>query len=157
VKQLSHSYLVAFLGIGFVAGISSSQLVTSVGQSFPVSPLSLLVSLPVIGLIMVLATLPIYRYRKKSEKFTTGPRPTRPNPFFAYRALVFSRAVALTGALFAGWHLGQLIWLFTFSVAPSQLVAPTLFGLIGGVTMLGGGLIGENNCRAPRDPGEGTE
>lgn len=157
MNKLSHSYLVAFLGIGFVAGISSSQLVTSVGQSFPVSPLSLLVSLPVIGLIMVLATLPIYRYRKKSEKFTTGPRPTRPNPFFAYRALVFSRAVALTGALFAGWHLGQLVWLLAFSVAPSQLVVPTLFGLIGGVTMLGGGLIGENNCRAPRDPGEGTE
>jgi hypothetical protein len=157
VKQISNSYLIAFLGIGFVAGISSSQLVTGIGQSFPLSPLSLLISLPVIALIMVLATLPIYRYRKKSEKYTGGPRPTRPNPFFAYRALVFSRAVSLTGSLFAGWHLGQLIWLFTFSVAPSQLVLPTIFGLIGGFTMLGGGLIGENNCRAPRDPGEGKE
>jgi hypothetical protein len=157
VKQISHSYLLAFLGIGFVAGISSSQLITGVGQSFPLSPLSLLISLPVIAVVVVLATLPIYRYRRKSEKYTTGPRPDRPNPFFAYRALIFSRAVALTGALFAGWHLGQLIWLLTFSVAPSQLVIPTLFGLIGGVAMLGGGLIGENNCRAPRDPGEGTE
>lgn len=157
MKQLGHSYLLAFIGMGFVAGISSSQLATGLGQSFLVSPASLLISLPVIAVIIVLATLPIYRYRKKSEKHTSGPRPNRPNPFFAYRALVFSRAVALTGSLFAGWYLGQLVWLVTFSVAPSGLVIPTLLGLAGGVAMLGGGLVGENNCRAPRDPGEGTE
>jgi hypothetical protein len=157
MKPLSHRSLIGFISIGLVAGVSSSQLITGIGQSFPVSPVSLLISLPVIAAMVVLATVPIYRYRKLSEKHSFGSRPIRPNPFLAYRALVLSRAVALTGALFAGWHLGQLVWLLAVSVAPSQLVAPSLFGLIGGSTALGGGLLGEHNCRAPRDPGEGAE
>lgn len=157
MKQLRHSYLFIFLGVGAIAGLSSAQLATGFGQSFPVSPLSLLIVLPVIAVAIYLATLPIYRYRKKSEKPDSSRRPARPNPFFAYRVLIVSRAVALTGALFSGWHLGQLLWLLSFSVAPSGLVTPTLFGLVGSLSMLGGGLIGEFNCRAPREPGEGTE
>lgn len=157
MKQLSHSYLIAFFGTGFVAGISSSQLATGFGQSFLVSPLTLLIVLPLIGIANYLASFPIYRYRKQSEKREEGKRPKRPNPFYAYRVLIISRAVALTGALFAGWHVGQLVWLLSFSVAPSGLVTPTLLGVIGSLSMLGGGLISEFNCRAPRDPGEGTE
>jgi hypothetical protein len=146
-----------FLVVGFVAGIASSQLATSFGYSFLVSPASLLIVLPVIAIGIYIASFPIYRYRKKAEKYETGPRPTRPNPFFAFRVLLAARAVALTGSLFAGWHLGQLLWLISFSVAPAGLVMPTLLGLLGGASMLGGGLLGEFNCRAPRDPGEGTE
>jgi len=157
VKQLSPSYLVAFFGMGFVAGLSSSQLASGFGQSFLVSPLTLLIVLPLIGIANFIASFPIYRYRRKSEKRVEGARPNRPNPFYAYRVLVVSRAVALTGALFSGWHLGQLVWLLSFSVAPAGLVNTTLLGVVGSLSMLGGGLISEANCRAPRDPGEGTE
>jgi len=157
MKNLPPTQLMMFLVVGFVAGIASSQLATSFGYSFLVSPASLLIVLPVIAIGIYIASFPIYRYRKKAEKYETGPRPTRPNPFFAFRVLLAARAVALTGSLFAGWHLGQLLWLISFSVAPAGLVMPTLLGLLGGASMLGGGLLGEFNCRAPRDPGEGTE
>lgn len=157
MKNLPPTQLMMFLAIGLVAGLSSSQLATSFGYSFLVSPASLLIVLPVIAIGIYLASYPIYRYRKKAEKYEVGPRPTRPNPFFAFRVLLVARAVALTGSLFAGWHLGQLLWLISFSVAPAGLVMPTVLGLLGSASMLGGGLLGEYNCRAPRDPGEGTE
>jgi hypothetical protein len=146
-----------FLAIGLVAGLTSSQLASSLGYSMLVSPNSMLIVLPVIAIAVYIASYPIFRYRKKAEKYESGPRPTRPNPFYAFRVLLVSRAVALTGSLFAGWHLGQLLWLISFSVAPAALVLPTVLGLLGGGGMLGGGLLAEFNCRAPRDPGEGTE
>ena len=157
MKNLPPTQLIMFMAVGLVSGLSSSQLATSFGYSFLVSPASLLIVLPVIAIGIYLASYPIYRYRKKAEKYETGPRPTRPNPFFAFRVLLVARAVALTGSLFAGWHLGQLLWLISFSVAPAGLVLPTVLGLLGSASMLGGGLLGEYNCRAPRDPGEGTE
>lgn len=157
MKNLPPSQLLLFLVAGLVAGLSSSQLATSFGYSFLVSPTSMLIVLPVIAIGIYLASYPIFRYRKQAEKYESGPRPNRPNPFFAFRVLLIARAVALTGSLFAGWHLGQLLWLISFSVAPSGLVLPTVLGLLGSASMLGGGLLGEYNCRAPRDPGEGTE
>jgi hypothetical protein len=157
MKTLPHSQLLMFLAIGLVAGLTSSQLVSSLGFSFLVSPNSMLIVLPVIAVVVYFASYPIFRYRKKAEKYESGPRPNRPNPFYAFRVLLVSRAVALTGSLFAGWHLGQLLWLISFSVAPAALVLPTALGLLGGGSMLGGGLLAEFNCRAPRDPGEGTE
>jgi hypothetical protein len=149
--------LLAFLAAGAVFGLSLSQLATGFGYAFPVSPWSMVLMLPLIGAATYLASWPIYRYRKRLEQHPEGPRPARPNPFYAFRVLIVSRAVALTGALFAGWHLGSLIWLLSFSVAPTALVLPMLFGLIGSVAMLGGGILGEFNCRAPKDPGEGAE
>ncbi|MFZ9744337.1 MAG: DUF3180 domain-containing protein [Aquiluna sp.] len=157
MKTLPPSQLLMFLAIGLVAGLTSSQLASSLGYSFLVSPNSMLIVLPVIAVAVYIASYPIFRYRKKAEKYESGPRPNRPNPFYAFRVLLVSRAVALTGSLFAGWHLGQLLWLISFSVAPAALVLPTALGLLGGGSMLGGGLLAEFNCRAPRDPGEGTE
>ncbi|MFY8027375.1 MAG: DUF3180 domain-containing protein [Aquiluna sp.] len=157
MKNLPPTQLMMFLAVGLVAGLSSSQLATSFGYSFLVSPASLLIVLPVIAIGIYVASYPIYRYRKKAEKYESGPRPTRPNPFFAFRVLLVARAVALTGSLFAGWHAGQFLWLISFSVAPAGLVLPTVLGLLGSASMLSGGLLGEYNCRAPRDPGEGTE
>ena len=157
MRSLGPSQLLAFLASGAILGLSAAQLTTGFGLSFPVSPLSMIITLPIIGVAIFLASLPIARYRKQLEKYTEGPRPQRPNPFYAVRVLVISRATSLAGALFAGWHLGALVWLFSFSVAPAALVSSTGFGLAGSLVMLGGGMVAEQNCRAPRDPGEGAE
>ena len=157
MKPLQPVVLASFLAAGAVLGLTAAQLATGLGYSFPLSPWSMILMLPLIGVAIYLATLPIYRYRKSLEKWESGPRPSRPNPFFAFRALVISRAIALTAALFAGWYLGGLIWLVSFSIAPSGLTTPTVFGAIGSLVMLGGGLAGEYNCRAPRGPNEEAE
>ena len=157
MKPLQPVGLASFLAAGAVLGLTAAQLATGLGYSFPLSPWSMILMLPLIWVAIYLATLPIYRYRKSLEKWESGPRPSRPNPFFAFRALVISRAIALTAALFAGWYLGGLIWLVSFSIAPSGLTTPTVFGAIGSLVMLGGGLAGEYNCRAPRGPNEEAE
>ena len=157
MRSLSSSQLLSFLAAGAILGLSAVQLSTGFGFSFPASPASMIITLPIIGIAVLLASLPIARYRRQLEKYQEGPRPQRPNPFYAVRVLVISRATALTGALFSGWHLGALVWLFSFSVAPAALVTNAGFGLAAALIMLGGGMIAEQNCKAPRDPGEGAE
>ena len=150
------SYRVFFgttLGSVFMS-INVVQLLAGFGQSFPQSPLTLIVTMPLIGLAVVIATWPIYRYRKAVEGHSSGPRPERPNPFYALRALVLSRATALAGAMFVGWHFGALIWLVVFSVAPAGPLLITSIAVVSSIAMLVSGLVGQNNCKAPRDGGE---
>lgn len=154
MRSLQPTQLLSFLGVGLVLGLAAAQLLAGLGMAYPLSPWSLIITLPIIGIGVYIASVPIARYRKKMERYAEGPRPERPNPFYAFRLLLISRATALTGALFVGWHFGGLIWLLSFSVAPGALTSPTALGLAGSLAMLAGGLIAEQNCKAPKDPGE---
>ncbi len=149
--KLKPSVVVYWFLAGLVLGITVSQFASATGSAFMVSNASLSITLGSIGIGIYILTWPILRYRLKIEK-QVKPQPKRPNPFYAFRLLVLSRAITLTGAGFIGWHLGQLVWLFSFSVAPQGLVAPTLLGLGGSALMLLGGLAAEYNCRLPKDP-----
>ena len=148
--------ILAWVVIGAALGFSASELSEALGFSYPLSPNTLLVTLPFIAIAIYLLSLPILRYRKALEK--AWPKPVeRPNPFYAVRVLVLARAISLTAAGFLGWHLGGLIWLFTFSNAPSQLVTPTLLAVLGSFLMLLAGYLAEFNCRAPKTKDEGFE
>jgi hypothetical protein len=151
VKQISYRvFYGTMLGTVFMS-INIVQLFAGFGQSFPQSPLSLIITMPLIGIAVVLATLPIYRYRKQVEEYSSGPRPARPDSEYAIKALVLSRATALAGNIFVGWHFGALIWLVVFSVAPIGPVTITSIALLSSLSMLVAGLIGQRNCRVPRD------
>lgn len=156
MKELGWPNLLGFFGVGFVLSVSAIQLLAGNGMNFPVSPNSLLVTLPLTGIVVYLASWPIYRYRKAVEVFSQGPRPARPYPFYAFRVMVLARATTLAGSLFLGWHVGAGLWLLAFSVAPGALLGPTSFGVLGSAVMLVGGLLGQYNCRAPKS-GEGEE
>lgn len=149
--KLKPSIVAYWFLAGAVLGISVSQFASATGSAFLASSSSLSITLGVIGIVIYFLTWPIMRYRLKVEK-QVQPQPKRPNPFYAFRLLVLSRAITLTGGGFLGWHLGQMIWLFSFSVAPAGLVAPTLFGLGVSALMLLGGVAAEYNCRLPKDP-----
>ena len=156
MKSLSYRVFFGTTLVSVFLAVNVAQLFAGFGQSFPQSPATLLLTMPGIGIAVVLITLPIYRYRKAVESYTQGPRPERPNPFYALRALVLSRATALAGTVFAGWHLGALIWLVVFSVAPQGPVLVTSIGILSSLVMLAGGLLGQHNCKAPRS-GNGEE
>lgn len=149
--KLKPSIVAYWFLAGVVLGISVSQFASATGSAFLASSSSLSITLGVIGIVIYFLTWPIMRYRLKIEK-QVHPQPKRPNPFYAFRLLVLSRAITLTGGGFIGWHLGQLIWLVSFSVAPAGLLTPTLVGLAGSALMLLGGLASEYNCRLPKDP-----
>lgn len=151
MKETSWSNLIGFLTVGLVLSVSSIQLLVGNGLAFPLSPNSLLITLPLTGIVVYLASWPVYRYRRAVETFSQGPRPARPNPFYAVRVMVLAKATALAGGLFLGWHLGALIWLLAFSVGPAALLGPTGFGALGSAMMLAGGLVGQWNCKAPKN------
>jgi hypothetical protein len=87
MKPLQPAGLASFLAAGAVLGLTAAQLATGLGYSFPLSPWSMILMLPLIGVAIYLATLPIYRYRKSLEKWESGPRPSRPNPFFRIQGI----------------------------------------------------------------------
>lgn len=150
----------AWLAVGAILGSSAAQFFVSIGEAFPVSPASLLLTLPICAIAGYLATLPIVRYRKKLEKFVGGElkqRPERVNPFYAFRVLILTRAIAIAGTGFFGWHLGQLFWLLAFTSAAPALSLPTGLGVLGSAAMVIAGLVGEQNCKAPKDPEDGAK
>ena len=149
--KLKSSLILYWIIAGVVLGVSVSQFASATGNAFLVSQPHIWATLVLIGLGLYLATLPIYRYRLKVEK-QIKPAPKRPNPFLAFRLLVLSRAVILTAAGFTGWHLGQALWLISFSVSPAALVFPTTLGIGASVVMLVFALLADYNCRLPKDP-----
>lgn len=144
-------FLAAWFAIGVIAGAIVSQLTAGFGLAFAATDSFLATSLVVIGLGIYGATFPIFRYRNQVEK-AQAQRVKRPDALLSFRLLVLSRAVMITGLGFVGWHIGQLIWLWFFSIAPTGLVAPTIVGAAASLLMYLGGLGAEYNCRLPKDP-----
>ncbi len=152
--------LAVFFAVGLIIGLSASQLAAGFGFAFPESPLTLIITLVVLGFTNYFASFPIFHYRRQLERYQDGPRPARPNPFYAVRVLILARASALTGALFAGWHLGLVLWLVLFSVSPAGLLASSGFGFAGAAVLVAGGLLSQWNCKSPPDSptdSEGSE
>jgi cytochrome bd-type quinol oxidase subunit 2 len=149
--KLDLRFLAAWFVIGVLAGALVSQLTAGFGLTFATTDAFLATSLVVIGLGIYGATYPIFRYRNQVEKASAN-RVKRPDALLSFRLLVLSRAVMITGLGFVGWHIGQLIWLWIFSIAPTGLVAPTIVGAVASMLMYLGGLGAEYNCRLPKDP-----
>lgn len=152
---MNRAWLSGALGFSFaglVFGLAAAQFSAGFGLGFPSAPVTLPVSLAGIGVMVLLASIPIYRYRKASETYKTGPRPARPNPFYAVRVLVLARASSLTGWLFLGWHFGLIIWLLGFTTAPSALLTGEVFGLLGALVLTVLGEVSRRNCKTPKDP-----
>jgi hypothetical protein len=108
-------------------------------------------SLIAIGIGIYGSTFPIFLYRNQVEKLQQQVV-KRPDPLLSFRLLVLARAVMITGLGFLGWHIGQLVWLWLFSIAPTGLVQPTLVGVAASLLLYLGGLGAEYNCRLPKDP-----
>jgi hypothetical protein len=149
--KLDIRFLIGWFVFGVVAGAVASQLATGFGLAFPVTDAFLATSLIAIGIAIYGATFPIFRYRNQLEK-AQQKNGKRPDPLLSFRLLVLSRAVMITGLGFMGWHIGQLVWLWLFSIAPAGLVLPTLIGVAASLLLYLGGLGAEYNCRLPKDP-----
>ncbi len=149
--KLDLRFLIVWSLLGVVAGAGVAQLSSGFGFAFPSTDGFLATSLAAIGIAIYAATFPIFRYRRQLEKPASG-LVKRPDPLRSYRLLVLARAVLITALGFAGWHLGQLLWLWFFSIAPQGLVSWASIGLVSSVLMYLGGLGAQYNCRLPKDP-----
>jgi hypothetical protein len=136
------------------------------GQSVPVSPLNIILTLPAIAVVLLALAYPIYRYRKQllewassssaaGNKPTAGHRPKRLDPFYAVRVLLLAKASSIAGSLFSGWHIGLVIVQLSTPVIPPN-VWSNVAGLIGSVATVVVALVVERLCRIPNsgDSGE---
>lgn len=140
---------VSALGVAALAsGFMVSEVLVGYGSPFPIVPASLALSLAVIGVGVFSASFPIARYRKAREQ---GLAAKPPNPFTAYRILLFARAATITAAGFFGWFAGQLLWLYTLGNPVEGLVFSTALNVAGSALLLILGFLAELNCRAPKD------
>jgi len=147
------AYAIATVILGF--GVSA--LLVRGGFALPLSPTNLLITLPVIAAVLVVMALPILRYRaavkrviEKPETAKTNP-PKRVDPFFALRVAMLSKAVAISGSIFLGWHAGVLIAVVRAPEVESGSVWRQAFGLLGSIALIVAGLIVENSCKVPPD------
>jgi hypothetical protein len=129
------------------------------GQSVPVSPLNIILTLPAIAVVLLALAYPIYRYRKQLLEWATtsaaagaqksaAHRPKRLDPFYAVRVLLLAKASSIAGALFAGWHIGLVIVQLTTPVVPPN-VWSNVAGLVGSLITVVVALVVERLCRIP--------
>jgi hypothetical protein len=149
--------LIGWLVPATTAGYLLPKILVSGGGAIPISPLNIIVTLPLIGIILLLMAIPMFKYRKANQlrvKDSSKPRPMPLNPFYAVRLVVLAKAIAVSGAIFSGWHLG-VVWLqLTSPVVPSSTLQNG-FALLGSIVMTVCAVIVERICRIT-DEGTGV-
>jgi polyferredoxin len=153
MKQTQIMSLVAWAISATTAGYLLPQILINNGGSIPISPWSIVVTLPLIAIALVVMAIPIYRYRRailEIAKTKSLTRPKRLNPFYAVRVLLLAKSIAISGSMFTGWHLG-VVWLqVTSPVIPSSTLQNAL-ALIGSFLMTAIALIVERICKITED------
>lgn len=156
MKQTQIMTLVAWAVSATTAGYLLPLVLINGGGSIPISPWSIVVTLPLIAIVLSILAVPIYRYRRalvEIQKTKSLTRPKRLNPFYAVRVVLLAKSIAISGAIFTGWHLG-VVWLqVTSPVIPSSTLQNAL-ALIGSVLMTLVALIVERICKVTQDAAE---
>lgn len=129
----------------FLAGALVSR-----GMPIPISPNTLLVTLAAIATVLLLLSIPIWRYRSALKTSTT--RPKRVDPFYAVRVLLLSKASSIAGAIFVGWHIGVLVYQLTGQVVVQALVFQNGLGIFASLVLVVAAVVTEQICRLPQDP-----
>ncbi|WP_237187767.1 DUF3180 domain-containing protein [Rothia nasimurium] len=142
------------LGLMFGVGVATGALLNLVSVQAGGPELSL-PSLTLLG-ALVLSALALYFARQvaRFSRVETRADAGSMNPLLAARVAVFAQALALTGALIAGWQLALVVYQVGL-LASRSTMAPlieSLLALTGGVIMLVAGILAENWCKIP--PGD---
>jgi len=127
-----------------------SRILVSNGMAIPVSPTNLIITLTGISVLVLILTIPIWRY-KNALKQVGKQRPKRVDPFYAVRVLLLAKASAIAGAVFLGWHLGVLIALLTLPVSAATVAIQNSVALIASLFLAVAGYIAEQICKLPED------
>ncbi|MEN9753482.1 MAG: hypothetical protein RL670_1173 [Actinomycetota bacterium] len=136
------------------------RIAVSAGLAIPELPKSLLVTLPSIAIVLGALGIPMFRYHKGLRDLLekkTQVRPKRPDPFYAVRVLLLSKAAAISGALFTGVSLGLIATQLTAPVLVWSSIGFNIVGAAGALLMVIVALLVERACRLPDDGAAGNE
>lgn len=143
MKRTRAGTLVALGLAGGVIGFLLDLAIATMGRPIIVPPVTLPITLVVIGGIVLGFAIPIHRA-------TTGRSTARIDPFRALRVAVLAKASSLSGSLIAGLAAGVLVYLLSRAVVPSLgSVWLAIATVAGAVILLVAGLVAEHLCTIP--------
>lgn len=137
--------LVLFALAGVVLGYLGDLAIVAAGASALVPPLSLAITLVLVGVIVVVLAWPVRRVVRSTEK-------RHLDPFHATRVAVLAKASSVVGALVTGLSAGIVIFLLTRTVlATPDTVWLAVASAIGALLLVVGALVAESFCKLPPD------
>lgn len=145
MTRSSPALLVLLAVLGGVAGWFLEVARVAMSQAALVPPITLGAVLGLLGIIIVVYALPVYRVVRR-----TATKPV--DPFYATRVVLLAKASSLTGSLLGGGAAGILVFLLSRSVvAAAGSLSMAILTTVGAVVLLAGGLIAEKMCTLPPD------
>lgn len=151
MKPTQASPLIAVAIVGGTLMYVAELVLVRQGQPLVLPPVTLAVTLSLIGVIIPMLAWPI--------RATTRGQGAKPpvNPFYATRVLLIAKAGSATAAALIGAALGVLFFVLGRMVIITPHVVLTSLTIMGGVMMLVGALIAERWCLIPpRDEAESS-
>ncbi|QTX05567.1 DUF3180 domain-containing protein [Agromyces archimandritae] len=142
MKRTHPSTVIAFIGGGVVLGYLMDLAIVAAGRHALVPPISLPITLLIIGAVVAALAWPIRRA-------VTGASKRRIEPFRAMRIAVLAKACSVSGALVLGMGLGILVFLLTRTVVSTGDVWLAVGTAAGAAALTAGGLLAEWFCTLP--------
>jgi hypothetical protein len=134
-----------------LAGYFVATVLVGRGFQVPVSPINLLVTLAAIAVLLLALSIPIWRYRSAIRE-NVKKRPKRVDPFYAVRVLLLAKASSIAGSLFAGWHIGVVVFQLLSPVVIAELALQNFLGFLSSIALVIGAYLTEQLCKLPEDP-----
>jgi hypothetical protein len=143
VKQTRALPLVVLGGLGVVVGWFAELMLVGSGRPSLDLPITLGVALGLIGVLVVLAALPVFRVVRRVAGASV-------DPFYATRIVLLAKASSLTGAILSGFTGAVLVYLLSRpAIAADGKVGMAVVALVGAGLLLAGGLVAERMCVLP--------
>ena len=144
--------LVLFVVIGGAVGWLLQTGLNAAGVGIVVPPLSLGITLAVIGIIVVVFAIPVRRAVRERKT-------QRVDPFYATRVVVLAKASSIFGSLMLGTSAGIVGFILTrTTITGVGSIFTSVAAVVGAVILLVCGLVGEGMCSIPpSDKNDGDE
>ena len=152
MKPISSIMIVLWAIAAGVISFGYSTYAVNNGLEITITGITLSISKVLIAVILLALAVPIWKYKRNLIKLATSTNKLLPvNPFYAVRVLLLSKAAAITGAIFIGWHAGVLVKQFTAPVIVTDATTPNITALVSAVLLLIVGFVVEQICKLPSD------
>ena len=140
--------LIVLAALGAAAGWLLELWLQTSGRPIVMPPVTLAIALALIGILVLVAAIPVYRSVIRASQRAV-------DPFYATRVVLLAKASSLTGALLGGVLAAFVVFLLSRPVvAAVGSVSIAIFTTVGAIVLLVGGLVAEKMCTLPPEDDE---
>jgi hypothetical protein len=152
LKPISPLVITLWVVASALVGFGYSQWAVNNGLEIPISAIALSLSTALIGIILFVMAVPIWKYKRNLVKVSDNkPKLLPVNPFYAVRVLTLAKAAAITSGMFIGWHAGVVIKQLTAPVVVQESMTSNITAIIASVFLLVVAFVVEQICKLPSD------